>query len=403
MRFRTKSRPRGLLKRSDQKRLTLLIVGLGMIFACFSVARQPAFWARLFPEEAPADATGQADSTHSPVLRSDLESAEMSADEFVSVGGTAGDGAVGDGAVGDGAVAVTARRPVLGDLETETPGNPGDPIPVVPADLLRTVKDDVIGVHSEESEAYFATMLMASRFAENKKYKPAQRGAFALFMDSPNGSRGMPWRIEGRLRRISKVKGRANSFGVTMLYDAWLTTPDSGDQLIHAVGLKANDLFAKRVESAPDQTVIYSLEDAPEVRFTGYFFKREGYANQYEGVSLAPLFLVGRLHDVPPPAVSSGKAAQLTPYLGWAALIICCAVGFILWSFAVSDGAHAQTRTHQLTKLPAVASFDDVTSRSVVESLQDLAETHVRPDVRVDHQAPENRAPDLPGGDRPQR
>lgn len=382
MRFRTKSRPRGLLKPNDQRRLTLLIVGLGVIIACFNVARSPAFWSRLFPEQTDAmAAVKEPADVEKPTLRSDLEASGISFDEFVSVpdGSTAVDSSVEE------SVAVTARKPSFADMETETPGNPGDAIPVVPADLLRSVKDDVIGVHSEESEAYFATMLMASRFAENKKYRPAAKGAFALFMDSPNGSRGVPWRMEGRLRRISRVKGRANSFGVTMLYDAWLTTPDSGDQLIHAVALKADDLFARRVEQARDQTVIYSLKDAPQVRFTGYFFKREGYANQYEGVSLAPLFLVGRLHDVPPPVVDDGKAAQLTPYLGWLALIICCAVGMILWSFAASDGAHAQTRTHQLTKLPAVASFEDVTSMSVAESLQELAETHVRPDPRVDH------------------
>lgn len=372
----------------------MLIVGLGVIIACFNVAKSPAFWSKLFPQDDVADTTegelaegllAEGESARA-ALRSDLESSDISYDEFVSVpADTPVDDAVADNTVADDAVTVSARKPAFAQMETETPGNPGDAIPVVPADLLRTVKDDVIGVHSEESEAYFATMLMASRFAENKKYRPAAKGAFALFMDSPNGSRGVPWRIEGRLRRLSRVKGRANSFGVTLLYDAWLTTPDSGDQLIHAVALKADDQFARRVAQADDQTVIYSLKDAPEVRFTGYFFKREGYANQYEGVSLTPLFLVGRLHDVPAPVVTEGKAAQLTPYLGWLALIICCAVGMILWSFAASDGAHAQTRTHQLTKLPAVASFEDVTSMSVAESLQELAETHVRPDPRVDH------------------
>lgn len=385
MRFRTKSRPRGLLRASDQKRLTLLIVGLGVIFACFSVAKQPEFWARLFPESDETKPLGESENS-GPTLRTDLESTGIQHDEFVSVTDRLREDQQ-PAEVEDAApfVSVTAMRPAFGEMETETPGKPGDPIPSVPKELMRMVKDDVIGVHSEESEAYFATMIMASRFAENSKYSPAGKGAFALFMDSPNGSRGIAWRIEGTLRRIARVKGRANSFGVTNLYDAWLTTPDSGDQLIHAVALKADELFSKRVDASRDQTVVYSLDDAPTVRFTGYFFKREGYANRNEGVSLAPLFLVGRLREIPPPVVSDGKAAQLTPYLGWLALIVCCGVGFIMWSFAMSDVAHAQTRTHQLTKLPAVASFEDVTSMSVAESLQELAETHVRPDPRVDH------------------
>jgi hypothetical protein len=43
----------------------------------------------------------------------------------------------------------------------------------------------------------------------------------------------------------------------------------------------------------------------------------------------------------------------------------------LVW-FWSSDAAHAQSRAHQLTKLPAHATFDDISAVTVAEALGDL-------------------------------
>ena len=370
MRFRTKQRPRGLLKPSDQKRLSLLIVGFGVILVCVSVARRPEFWKRLFPDEA----------------REEFVMVDRRSDRFdndVFGGFCLLNGCFAGSSESQDTVSVTTKRIAYDETEAVSEKSEPNSIPRVPIELLRTVKDDVIGVHSTESEAYFAAMKMASRFAERKNVRKAADGAYALFMDSPNGSRGTAWNISGKLRRLSIVKGRSSAFGISLLYDAWLTTDDSGDQLVHAVAMKADGRLSNLIkETTPDRTIEFGVRNAPDVQFTGYFFKREGYASN-KGISLAPLFLVGTLHDVPPVVATSNRANELTPYLGWLAIFICGGVVFMVWSFAMSDAAHSQTRTHQLTKLPAVASFDEVTSVSVNDALGEL-EVSARNTQRTD-------------------
>jgi len=375
VRFRTKERPRGLLKPRDQRRLTMLIGGLGVILICFTVVRRPTFWNGLFPEP-PAAEQPEAKSdlqpgsgTAAPVVNETVSPPTINHDEFLI-----GDEARSGGSPND-VVSVTVNRIPLQDPaenpdRKNTTFNP-NLIPRVPEKLMLEVRDDVIGVHSSESEAYFAALKMASVFAERKMNK-APAGAYALFMDAPNGSRGVAWNLEGRLRRLSVVKGQVNALGVGTVYDAWLTTNDSGENLVHAVSMKASPQLAKLVtDTTPDKTIEFTNKTAPMVKFTGYFFKREGYASK-KGISLAPLFVAGILQDIPKVVVTSTRADELTPYLGWLSLAICVAVALMVWSFSMSDMAHAQTRAHQLTKLPAHATFEEVTSVTVQETLNQL-------------------------------
>ena len=292
---------------------------------------------------------------------------------------------VGSSAKPNDAITVTTKRVSYDETSDETvasadPSRPNT-IPKLSNDLLRTIKDDVIGVHSTESEAYFAALKLALR-VEGKNFDKPADGAYALFMDSPNGSRGSAYKVEGKLRQLSIVRGRPNSLGVGNLFDAWISTEDSGNQLVHVVALKAEGALAGLIkDNDPGRSTKFDETNSPEIQFVGYFFKIEGYAsNKASGISRAPLLLAGTLKTIPPPNLASNRADQLTPYLGYLAIIVCASVLFMVWSFAMSDVAHMQTRTHQLTKLPAVASFDDVTSTSVVESFNELEFAHSRSD-----------------------
>ncbi|MCA9083247.1 MAG: hypothetical protein KDA81_04285 [Planctomycetaceae bacterium] len=362
MRFRSKQKPRGILKARDQRNLTLMILGFGVVLFCFNVVRRPAFWARIFPDDASSVVVNETTSDESLQPSSEKQPASvLQHDEFLMKTTSSGDG-----------VSVTANR-IPFDEAQPTATTSG--IPKIPDDLLEMVKDDVIGIHSTESQAYFAGLKLAS-LVDSRKMRNAPAGAFALFMDSPNGSRGLPWKIEGQLRRLAAVRGQSNAFGVGTIYDAWVTTPDSGSQLIHVVSQSADEslknLLAGNVEQTGGPRMVEFLDrNAPQVTFTGYFFKREGYASR-QGISLAPLLLAGTIRQVVKPVVTSTRAEELTPYLGWLTLAVCVGVVFMIWSFTMSDAVHSRTRTHELTRLPAHMSFEGVTSMTIGEMLSEI-------------------------------
>lgn len=360
MRFRTKERPRGLLTANHQRRMTLMIAAFGLVLLGFSIVRKPQFWAGIFPQDDQPVAEPEATNTEeSPVAAAPLDNG-IAHDEFVT---------------SDDVVSVTARKIAVAESEQPQAVDP-KAIPTVPKELLRAVKDDVIGVHSTESDVYYASMKLASKLSDAHRRK-APKGAYALFMDSPAGSRGRAYRLNGKLRQLSVVKGRTNAYGIgsNLLYDAWITTADSGDKLVHVVASKADSSLGKRIKSNNQSRSIRFLDkSAPDVEFTGYFFKREGYAsNQASGLSTAPLFVSDALHEVIEPEVVHTRADDINPYLGWLAVIVSCGVLMLVWGFTVSDHAHSGTRAHALTKLPATASFDEVTSKTVSEVLRDMS------------------------------
>ena len=367
MRFRTKQRPRGVLRAKDQRRLSLMVVGFGLILLCFTVARRPTFWGWMFPDEQNAtqasedSASGQSTYTpeqvlqHDEILISDNNSGQLrsSVDETSQIH-------------------ETFRIP-YGDSSSDAA------IPQVGDHLLKTIKDDTIGIHSAESDAYFAAMKLASKIEQRRNLK-APRGKYALFMDSPVGSRGVAWKIEGQLRQLTKISSGPSGLGVgASQYEGWITTPDSGDQLLHVVAMNADKSLTKLIPPrSKNRTVKFSAKGSPDIRFTGYFFKREGYASGTEDnptLSLAPLFVAGTIHNVPPKVVTTTRADQLTPYLGWLTVAICAGIAVMIWNFSTSDIAHSQTRAHQLTKLPAYASFDDISAVTVSEALGQLQNT----------------------------
>lgn len=330
----------------------MLIVGVGVVLFGFSVVKRPAFWQWMFPEEKPiVQAESTTDVASSP-------NNHLHPDEFV-LSDTGNKGIITS--------EHSARRISYDGNRTSETSRPE--IPRVPDELLKTIKDDVIGIHSGEAEAYFAAMKLAAK-VEQRRELNARRGSYALFMDSPNGSRGIAWQISGRLRRLSEVSGRTNAFGVGTLYDAWISTPDSGNELVHVVAMSTDKALSNSLKRSKNRTVDFPVKNPPDVRCTAYFFKREGYASSTNaGISLAPLLVAGTLHDIPPKVVTSTRADQLTPYIGWLTVAVCVGIVFMVWSFVMSDQQHTQTRTHQLTKLPVRASFEDVSAITVTEAL----------------------------------
>ena len=197
--------------------------------------------------------------------------------------------------------------------------------------------------------------------------KLASDGRFALFMDSPETCRGKAWTIRGKLRKMNRVQDDANSFGLKTLYDAWISLPDSGNQLVHVVAVAAD--AGLPLKSSGGTT-------SPEIELTGYFFKREGYIRSgtdgLGDVGLAPLLLAGRIQRYQPLTAERNEAEALTPWLGWLSLVVVVCVGIAVLQFRASDAVFRRTRVHQLTMLPVRVSFDGVHAVTVAESLQQL-------------------------------
>ncbi len=361
MRFRSRGKPRGIIQTHDQRRLTLVIVAVGALILMVSVASRPEFWARIVgnPQKPPAEAPTR------DISEDLLGGVPLQPDEFTSGAVTRADEprTLDLRELLDQEEVARIEHLAQGDLR---PGEVSGPEPV-PAALLKPVRDDIIGVHSSESEAYFASLRLAEKRLSKVTDSDARQGQYALFMDSPETCRGQAWEIRGTLRRMSRLQSDANSFGLKTLYDAWISLPDSGNQLVHVVASSAD---------AGLPLGDTELKAPPEIQLTGYFFKREGYVRAGQDtkgdVGLTPLILAGRIQKFVPVQTTGTGADELTPYMGWLALLICAGVALMIWQFQLSDNVFRRTRTHQLTVPPVRVSFEGVDAVSVAESLKKM-------------------------------
>lgn len=368
MRFRTKARPRGLLRSSDQRRLTLLMLAVAVVLIGFNFVRHPAFWAGLFEDSsAKSPSTMPAGTEFDGLSEEGTEAtsgrSNLRPDEFL---------------VADRSAGSEIRTAFKLPAEADTKADDSDMRVRVKPELLQDVNDDVVGVHSAEAEAYYTALRMAQRF-EQRPNLTAPKAAFALFMADPAAARGLPWKVSGTLRRLTAVRHGQTMHGIGTMYEGWLTTADSGDQLVHVVGTSTSPALAKLVsEQQPDRTINFGgaaagQPEPPDIEFIGYFFKREAYASSNaDGVSLAPMFVTGTIQHHPRPVVTTTRADDLYPYLGGLLLAVCAGIGMLYVAFFRSDQEYSRTRAHQLTRLPAHASFEDVSSRTTAESLRDL-------------------------------
>ena len=355
MRFQDKGRPRGQLLASDQRRLILLIVGIGIVVLLIVISGRTAWFTAWF--------SGPQAASPKPSVVSDalMGSNDLRQDEFNVVPSAPSISSENYASMIDTAGAVAMETPVA--REGVGPGN-------VPEILTKTIRDDVIGVLASETAAWTGTLRLAERIkAEDHQALPV--GQFALFMDSPQSCRGRAFAIRGQLRRLTKapLPANAETFGVRSAYDAWISTQDSGKQLIHVVALNAD---------AGLPLTEHTGKAAPDVELTGYFFKREGYAASGKvgtgDLELTPMILAGRIRYLPPEAPVS-RAEEMNPWLAWMGIGLCSGILILVWQFQISDNNFRGTRTHQLTVAPVKPSFEGVESVTIRQVLREMEET----------------------------
>lgn len=318
MRFRTRQQPRGVIPRKQQLRLTLMLMALAAVLLGSRMVGKPEFWEHMFPEE----------------------------------------GLVAAGAAAQNVVSQTVHRPEL---------TRGSAAVALAPELQDVIQDNVMGVRAEEWKAWAYSLRLAEDLVDQARtgeslHLPSAK--YALLMDAPEDCRGLAWKVSGTLRRMTRERVDNQKLGEMNVVDAWLTLPDSGDGLVHVVSRFADEDLPLGQDFG---------DDAPEVTLTGYFFKREAYASaSSQGMSIAPLILSGGISEVKLPDVVQTRSDQLTPWLGWLAVLTCTGLALVIWSFLASDAANRGQRTHELTRLPPAPSFEGVDAESPYETLQQL-------------------------------
>ncbi len=355
MRFQNNGQPRGRVLASDRRRFILLIVGIGIVAVVMMISGKSAWLTEMFsrPQAAAPKPPAVSDSL--------MGSNDLQQDEFNVVPSEPSTGSEDYASMIDKAGARAMETPVV--PEGVGPG-------VVPEILTKTIRDDVIGVLSSETAAWIGTLRFAERI-QSEDHAALPEGQFALFMDSPQSCRGRAFTIRGRLRRLTKapLPANAETFGIRSAFDAWVSTRDSGNQLIHVVALNADPGLPLTEHTG---------KAAPDVELTGYFFKREGYASLGKGgtgdLALTPMILAGRIRYLPPESLVS-RADDMNPWLTWIGIGICCGILILVWQFQVSDSKFRGTRTHQLTVAPVKPSFEGVESVTIRQVLREMEES----------------------------
>ncbi len=352
MRFGSRAKSSGESLARSQRRMTLIVVGIGLVVLFLSVTGKSSFISDLF-------STAPGTVPQPPAIsESLLGTGSLRSDEFRVVPTEANEIA--------GKYSSLLDQQGIAEMEsavqTDVTG-----VAVVPQVLTRTIRDDVIGVLSSEMAAWFGTLRMSKNLKQSDMQKLPE-AQFTLFMDSPQSCRGRAFTLRGRLRRLTPfaIDQSSQSFGLKSAYDAWISTRDSGNQLVHVVAVSADAGLPN-----PESDGV----ESPDVEMTGYFFKREAYAAKGttgDGtLGLTALFLTGRIQYLPPQKYVS-RAAEMTPWMLWIGIGICCGVMVLVWHFQIADSRFRETRTHQLTTLPVRATFEDIEVRTVHEALQEM-------------------------------
>lgn len=349
-----------ILSRRDQRRIIMMVCGLGLVLFGIKLSANPSFWKSLFPErfvEQPADevpefqlsSAGPIDETITrPLLPNEFRSQPDS--RFVKAEASDFD-----------------RRNAIDDSFKE-------PVPKIdttphnrvsnffPTEVLNSILDNRMGVRKSESDAYYLMLAAAARkkIPDNEIEKAA---TYPVLMSNSDYYRGAPIQLTGKLKGLVPFEAGENRFRISNLYDAWIFTRESGNRPYHVVCSGVNNLPLND-----------NFEKPPEVTVTGYFFKREGYSSK-GGLSSAPLVLAGEIKPRPIAQVVAAEDGQIQHYLSWFAVAVAGVLMFTLWNFAVSDWNYRFSRASQSLAPPANADLVGIEAVDINDVLRNLAET----------------------------
>jgi hypothetical protein len=400
MRFRQSRQPPAYFGRRFQYRVLGMLLLLSLVIVAIQVAADPKTWYWLTGPPA----VEPADESRPPVSLDDIDfsvqldgqqRSRLRDDEFLSgLSPDADDPNASSPANAKPPRDSTPNRPSDDNRDGEEDGGPSPSVApqnqtrgqsaeefqevdldaAVDKSLLSRVRDNKLGIWPDERDAYYA-LLAKARAVPAAVQNAAARDdtAFAVLMVESDRFRGELVTITGQVKRLWTLPAAPNDHGIDDVYEAWLLTPDSG-----------NNPWVIRFTSLPDG---FPEGDALDerVRVTGYFFKRFGYAS-HQGLHTAPMLLAKRMQWIRPRTTRRQEDSGLMPYvLGFVALLGTSLAG-MLWYFTLGDRRFHRNYLKRVNPNP----------RDVLSTLDDVQTTDVRDLFRT---MTENAAADAGGDD----
>ncbi len=337
MRFRQSSPP-PYLSRAAQFRILRMMGLLVLVLILMSYAANPGMWTWLVPgkvaqEEKPAPKEidygllFEEDSPLAPdAFRSRLADSDSKPSDSPAIAEAASD-----------------RTPTPGGAdEKNQSAKVGDYRIEIDPEILAPVSDGWFGIRQHEAPAFFAIIAKAKDIPL-KLLEDAgnSRVDYTVLMTDSETFRGQPLTVEGTVRMIESVsitdQDAEENFGVDHYFVAWMWTDSSGDSPYRLIAT-----------SLPEDMPLGKAIEVP-AKFTGYFFKQEGYRTE-QGFHRAPVLIGQRLRWNNPSA--SGPAvdmSQASYYVIGFSLLIALGLGVMIWRFKVSDKKFGQKHIEHFT------------------------------------------------------
>jgi hypothetical protein len=337
--------------RRDRRRVTWLVLALGLVVIAITEAAKPGNWIWLTgrSREAQNGERGrQASESDSGRRPADVA---LAPDEFRLVPGEAHEVARHEGAADGGGVG-----------RTESSTHRFDPR--IPPALLTAVRDNSVGIRSAEGAAYFSVLARIRGVPLDVLEQAARRDVtYAELMNDPERHRGELITLEGELRRFTPLAAGENSEGIEQLYDGWLFTDEAGRKSPYRF------ICTGKPERLPEGIAIRE-----RARFTGYFFKRCGYETAH-GLNSAPLLLGNEVRWILPPR-RSDDARSAAAYIVWVMGLLAAGLGGTLCWLTASE-RQMQNEHRKRAREPSPRSLelvDRVETQDVPAFLKELSE-----------------------------
>lgn len=181
------------------------------------------------------------------------------------------------------------------------------------------IDDNVVGIREKEIPALVELIKKIDSIQSKETSAEPMKGiGFPNLVTEPERYRGELLPISGEIVRIAEMSLPLNRLKLESIYDIWVQTSDSGQ-----------DLYRVLVKSLPKELTIDSKDrPAVPVKFQALFFKRFGYES-VNGQRLAPLLVASKIEPIRL-VTANNQDMSFVPYLltgaGGVALLVLMAV-----------------------------------------------------------------------------
>jgi hypothetical protein len=252
--------------------------------------------------------------------------------------------------------------------------------------ILADVSDGWLGIRKNEAPALFAVIAKA-REIPLKLLEEAgdNRVDYTVLMTDAEQFRGMPLTVQGTIRMIETVSissaDSGDRSGVDQYYVAWMWTESSG-----------NSPYRLICTSLPEDMAPGKDLDLP-AKFTGYFFKKEGYQTE-QGFHVAPVLIGKHIRWNRPPVAADSSAPRdlgLAPYVIGLAVLIAVGLGVMIWRFNVSDKKFGHKHVEHFTTAEpsAIEELNNLEANDPADLFRQMREEAIAEELEAQDPAPE--------------